>query len=196
MHIPLSELREYTHNRQLRSITTTAFSRLKEDLTKNGQIEPLLVTKDNEVLGGNHRFQAMKELGWGSAQCDMLEFGQDPDGWYVIRNGEANITRHYQSEDEAKFVISMKDNDPGYATYNKDKVIEFADRFHVDYHEIRLAEPAINLAQLEHIVAPDPMTVGDERPRKYEIVVTCKDEVEQQEHYQKLVELGYSCTKK
>lgn len=196
-NIPLSELHEYSLNNELRTITSVQYENLKRDLIANGQSHPLLVTPEHEILGGNHRARAMKDLGWEFAKCDIVEFAQDPDGFYAIINGEANIMRHFKTLDEAKFVTAVRDNDPGYAMYNKEALLKYADVFQTDYHDIRFTEEFSSLAQLENIFSPiDTLPHSDDKPKKYEVVVVCANEVEQQEQYQKLVDLGYNCIKR
>jgi len=46
-----------------RNIKTKDFDRLKRQIQKLGQYKPLLITKDNEVIGGNMRLRAYRELG-------------------------------------------------------------------------------------------------------------------------------------
>lgn len=46
-----------------RNITTKDYERLKLQIKKLGQYKPILITKDGEVIGGNMRLKAYKELG-------------------------------------------------------------------------------------------------------------------------------------
>lgn len=47
-----------------REISDERLELLKKYLEKYGLLSPLKVTPDGEVLGGNHRLKAIKELGW------------------------------------------------------------------------------------------------------------------------------------
>lgn len=47
-----------------REITKEKMDLLKKYIEKYGLLSPLKVTPDGEVLGGNHRLKAIKELGW------------------------------------------------------------------------------------------------------------------------------------
>ncbi len=47
-----------------REIDDKKFNLLKKYIEKWGLLSPLKVTPDNEVLGGNHRLKAVRELGW------------------------------------------------------------------------------------------------------------------------------------
>src|SRR3990167_8263737 len=55
-----SKLRNYDKNP--RSIKEADFERLKKHIEDHGQMQPLVITSDGEVLGGNMRLRAYKEL--------------------------------------------------------------------------------------------------------------------------------------
>lgn len=67
----LSELHEWDKNP--RSITKDGFERLKKQIKKLGQYKPLLITPDGEVLGGNMRLKAYRELGIGDIWVSIVE---------------------------------------------------------------------------------------------------------------------------
>lgn len=53
---------------------------IKESLQANGQYRPIVVNRRAgryEVLAGNHTVAAMRELGWETAQANVLEVGED-----------------------------------------------------------------------------------------------------------------------
>jgi hypothetical protein len=51
---------------------------IKESLKKFGQVEPLIVRAGTSVVvGGNGRLQAMRELGWKSASCHVVDLTDD-----------------------------------------------------------------------------------------------------------------------
>lgn len=60
--LPISSL--YLWDNNPRKISDEKMSLLKKYLSKYGLLSPLKVTPDGEVLGGNHRLKAIKELGW------------------------------------------------------------------------------------------------------------------------------------
>jgi len=47
-----------------RKITDLDYVRLKDQITLLGQYKPLIINEKNEVLGGNMRLRAFKELGF------------------------------------------------------------------------------------------------------------------------------------
>ena len=58
---PLSSLHEWDKNP--RSISQAGFDRLKKQITQLGQYKPLIITPEGEILGGNMRYKAYKDLG-------------------------------------------------------------------------------------------------------------------------------------
>jgi len=67
----LTELHGWDKNP--RSIKGKDFDRLKKQIQKLGQYKPLLITKDNEVIGGNMRLKAYKELGINEVWVSVVD---------------------------------------------------------------------------------------------------------------------------
>jgi DNA modification methylase len=57
----VSELKYYPGNP--RKISKKTLEKLKESIREFGFVEPLVINKENEVIGGNQRLKALKELG-------------------------------------------------------------------------------------------------------------------------------------
>lgn len=67
----INELRNWSDNP--RSIKPDRFQELKNRITEFGQIKPVIITPDGEVLGGNMRLKAMKELGIEDIWVSIVE---------------------------------------------------------------------------------------------------------------------------
>lgn len=67
----INELRNWSDNP--RSIKPERFQELKNRITRFGQFKPVIVTSDGEVLGGNMRLKAMKELGIEDIWVSIVE---------------------------------------------------------------------------------------------------------------------------
>ena len=50
---------------------------IAQSLEANGQFRPLVISKDNIVLAGNHTLQAAQSLGWGEVDVVRLEVDGD-----------------------------------------------------------------------------------------------------------------------
>lgn len=112
----IEKLHEWKDNP--RNITKQDFERLKNQITKFGQYKPLLITKDGEVIGGNMRLKAYRELGikdiWVSVvepkdENQKLEYAlsdNDRAGYYDD-DMLANLIPNYQI-DWSQYAVDMK----------------------------------------------------------------------------------------
>lgn len=66
----IEELHNWSKNP--RSISAKGFDRLKKQIKELGQYKPLIVTQDGEVLGGNMRLKAYKELNIGDIWVSIV----------------------------------------------------------------------------------------------------------------------------
>ena len=71
----IHELRNWDKNP--RKIDRPELDRLKKQLQDLGQYKPLIITKENIVIGGNMRLVAMKELGFEKAWVNVVEAETD-----------------------------------------------------------------------------------------------------------------------
>lgn len=100
----IGKLHEWDKNP--RNISPEGFARLKKQIQKLGQYKPLIITPEGEVLGGNMRLRAYRELGiksvWVSivkpeTEAQKIEFAlsdNDRAGFYdddMLANLTANI---------------------------------------------------------------------------------------------------------
>lgn len=75
MKYKLSELKEHPDNNQIYS--PTDLKELKESISKYGQLEPLVITKDKVIISGHRRFNAMKELGLPDCDARVQKFDSE-----------------------------------------------------------------------------------------------------------------------
>jgi DNA modification methylase len=113
---PISELKEWKDNP--RNISKKDFERLKGQIQKLGQYKPLLITPEGEVIGGNMRIKAYRELGikdiWVSIvepkdENEKLEYAlsdNDRAGYYDD-DLLANLIPNYQI-DWSQYAVDMK----------------------------------------------------------------------------------------
>lgn len=126
--VKISKLREWDKNP--RGIKKKDFERLKKQITKLGQYKPLLITPDGEVLGGNMRLKAYRELGM-------------KDIWVSV------VTPKDENE---KLEYALSDNDrAGY--YDPDMLANLVPQFDIDWSNYAVdLKPPITL---EGLVNPD-----------------------------------------
>ena len=135
----ISELRNWDKNP--RGIKKDKFEELKKRIKRFGQFKPLIVSSDGEVLGGNMRLRAMKDLG--------IE-----DAWVSVVNPVS---------DAEKIEIALADNEEmGY--YEEDALAELINEFKDDFdlvkYEIHLGKPT-NLKKILNNVGVEEKVDGE-----------------------------------
>jgi ParB family chromosome partitioning protein len=114
----LSELKEWDKNP--RSIKPKDFERLKKQITKLGQYKPILITPEGEVIGGNMRLKAYKDLGiediWVSVvnpkdEDEKLEYAlsdNDRAGFYD-KDLLSDLTKDYPDFNWGDYAVDLKE---------------------------------------------------------------------------------------
>jgi DNA modification methylase len=140
----ISELREWDKNP--RSIKRVDFERLKTQIKKLGQYKPLLITEDGEVIGGNMRLKAYRELGI-------------KDVWVSVVKPK---------DENQKLEYALSDNDrAGY--YDEDLLANLMPVYDIDWSQyaVDLKEP-FNLKDLmdefSGVIEDDPPAVDNGDP--------------------------------
>lgn len=140
---PLTKLSLWDKNP--RSIKSDRFNELKTRLTRQGQIKPLLVTKQGTVIGGNMRLRAMQELGYNEV-------------WVSVTNAET---------DKDIFDLALTDNEE-FGYYEQEQLAELAmdiglSPLELQAYEVTLGEP-ITLTSLIDQFGPEDEVEEDETP--------------------------------
>lgn len=130
-----------------RAIKKDKFEDLKRRITKRGQFKPLIITPDGEVLGGNMRLRAMKELGVKDVWVSVVEPKDEAD----------------------KIEIALTDNEEmGY--YEEQALAELIAEFQQDIDLTKYSvhlEPAKTLKEILNEVSPEEV-IEDEAPEVQE----------------------------
>lgn len=116
----LSDLTPWVSNP--RAINKDDFVRLKKQISRLGQYKPLLVTNDNVILGGNMRYQAMKELGLDKVWVSLIEFKERDGSWVSIIDGIEQPDK-FPSLVQAQTEYALSDNDRA-GHYDEQKLAE------------------------------------------------------------------------
>ena len=135
--IPISQLQNWKDNP--RSIQKKDFERLKSQIKELGIYKPLLVSKNGngyDVIGGNMRLRALKELGFNKADCWILRF----------------------KNKQEKIKLSLSDNDR--AGYYDDQALAeliypFKDEISLEDFKVDLKIPDIDLGNILDRFAPE-----------------------------------------
>lgn len=197
----VSQLVENSQNR--RSISKENFRLLVEKLQLKRQFKPLLVTptdtevepKEYMVLAGNHRLKAYKELAVESVWVSVLEFNLNDDGlWHVMRDG-VEETERFNTKEDAMLDWALSDNEE-FAENDWDQFVNDMDGYSLDWNRYLMSDrkPKTVAEKLKDFLMSDSENKDDkEYKAKYQVVVDCTDESEQQDVFAKLHDLGIKC---
>lgn len=158
-----------------RSIKEKGFKRLKKQIKKFGQYKPLIVTKDGVVLGGNMRLRAYRDLGINEVWVSIVDAPTRAD----------------------KIQYALSDND-SVGFYDQQKLAELLHEIGNDFDWESFKVQTGRSYDLKDILDKFAPSDSDDDKKltyeeQYQVVVDCKNEIEQQEIYQKLVSMGYKC---
>lgn len=103
-----SELRLWDKNP--RSIKGADFERLKSQIKKLGQYKPLLINKDNVVLGGNMRLRAYLDMGVDDVWVSVVD-AQTEKEMVEYALSDNDRAGYYDEEVLAELVLSVPDLD-------------------------------------------------------------------------------------
>lgn len=166
--IPMIELKTIEPNpNNPRVIKDDKFAKLVKSIKefpKMMELRPMVVNNDNIVLGGNMRLKALKELGYKSI----------PKEW--VKNAD-----QLTEEEQRRFII--------------------ADNVGFGEHDWEMLQQDWDLEELEDWGLDVPKfetedEINDESSdysERYEIIIECRDEEDQEKTYNQMIERGYKC---
>jgi ParB-like chromosome segregation protein Spo0J len=73
----VSELKFYPGNP--RKISPETLEKLKNSIKEFGIVDPLVINKNNEVIGGNQRLKAIRELGITEVDCVVVDLSKSKE---------------------------------------------------------------------------------------------------------------------
>jgi len=149
-----------------RTISEEEFAGLKESLKTFGQQENLIVNKDMTIISGHQRYEAMKALGWQEAICNMVDLDKHQEKKLNVIMNSTAISGKYDDLKLSEILEELKLDD--------------------DYEALRLDK----LEPLDLSIKND-----DDLDLKnaFEVVIEVENEIEQQEAFEKITEMGYKC---
>lgn len=135
-----------------------------KEFPKMMELRPMVVNNDNIVLGGNMRLKALKELGYKSI----------PKEW--VKNAD-----QLTEEEQRRFIIA--DNvgfgEHDWQVLQADWDLEQLEDWGLDVPEFE-KEDEINEESSEYY-------------ERFEIIIECRDEEDQEKTYNQMIERGYKC---
>lgn len=127
------------------------------------KLRPIIVNDDMVVLGGNMRLKACKEAGLKTIPIIKASL----------------LTEEKQKE----FIV--KDN-VGYGEWDWETIAN-------EWDTNELEEWGLDIPDFKHIDSEEREDLSDKIKSEFRIEVICKDETEQEQTYNKLIEQGFEC---
>lgn len=142
-----------------RDVEAKDFERLKKQI-ELGEHSPLLVTVEGEVLGGNTRLRAYKELGKKTAKVVIVEIVETSEGVHIVIDGKKSI-RTFDSVMQAKIELALSHND-SIGTNNELKLAELMTVHHVPTELYSVATKITPVADILDKLGPGKDNFGDD----------------------------------
>ena len=96
MRIDIKKIKPNPTNDEI--YTSTDLSTLKQSLERNGQLEPIVINKDNTIISGHRRYFSILQLGWKEIEVRVAEYENETialiyktNSAYENKNIESNL---------------------------------------------------------------------------------------------------------
>jgi ParB-like chromosome segregation protein Spo0J len=162
--VKISEVKSNPNNPRI--IKDDKFQKLVKSIKEFPEmlnIRPIVVNADMVVLGGNMRLKACKEAGLKEV---------------------AIIKAEDLTEDQQKQFI-IKDN-VGFGEWDWEDLAN-------NWDAEQLTDWGLDIPDFKHIESEEREDLSDKIKSEFRIEVICKDETEQEQTYNKLIEQNYEC---
>ena len=118
---PVSALKQYRDNPRIGDI-----DRIADSLQHNGQYKPIIVRRDTqEILAGNHTWQAAKQLGWETIKVLYVDGITDQQAAkIVLADNRTSDFSTYNDDILAKLLKEIGSEDATAGTGYDDKAIK------------------------------------------------------------------------
>lgn len=142
----------YLYKDNPRDVDGKDFERLKKQL-ELGEHSPILVTTEGEVLGGNTRLRAYKELGKKEAKVTVVEIVETSEGVHIVIDGKKSV-RTFDTVNQAKIELALSHND-AIGTNNEAKLAELMTIHNVDTEIYSVSTQIVPVSDIVNRVSPD-----------------------------------------
>ena len=145
------------------------YDKLKKSIETFGYVEPIVYNvRTGNVVGGNQRFQILKDL--GIREIDAVEVDLNEDDEKALNLTLNKVAGSWDMLRLADVLASLK-------------TMNYAD----------IGVTGFDMDEINKILGEGKTDVNLEIGKLYEIIVECKDENEQEKNYNKLCQDGYTC---
>lgn len=165
--IKINNLKPYKNN--AKKHPKEQIEQIKKSIQEFGMNDPIAVWgKDNLIIEGHGRLEALKELGYKEVDCIRLDHLTDEERKaYTLAHNKLTMNSDFDFDilnDELDDILNIDMSDFGFELDLEDK---------------------------ENII--ERTDLSDKIFEKYEIIITCENELDLQKKYEKLENEGYEC---
>ena len=165
--IKINNLKPYKNN--AKKHPKEQIEQIKKSIQEFGMNDPIAVWgKDNLIIEGHGRLEALKELGYKEVDCIRLDYLTDEERKaYTLAHNKLTMNSDFDFDilnDELDDILNIDMSDFGFELDLEDK---------------------------ENII--ERTDLSDKIFEKYEIIITCENELDLQKKYEKLENEGYEC---
>jgi ParB/RepB/Spo0J family partition protein len=100
MKMKLDEITPHPQNKEIYSISN--LSDLVESIKDVGLLEPIVINQKNQILSGNRRYEAIKQLNWKEVEVLKLEVKSKEDPKYLVHFNKHRIKTFKEILNESK----------------------------------------------------------------------------------------------
>jgi len=121
--VPLVNLKGFNGN--ARTHTRSQITQVAKSIESFGFTNPILIDRNNEIIAGHCRFEALKELGWESAPCICLNLTEKQKRVYVIADNQLALNAGWDLEllnIELNGIITDGEVDPVLTGFTSDQI--------------------------------------------------------------------------
>ena len=105
MLLPVSQLSQHPQNQEIYFISN--IDDLEKSISSLGLLEGLVVDEKNQVISGNRRFVAVKNLGWEEVECQRVSIPTKDILTYIIHHNKQRVKTCREILNEAKVLMKM-----------------------------------------------------------------------------------------
>jgi hypothetical protein len=170
--VALKNIKPYKHNNRIHS--DQQIQRIADSIKKFGFNQPIVIDENNEILVGHGRLLAAEKLGLKDAPCIQLkDLSSNEKRAYRILDNKLQNDSTWDFESLQLEMQELKENDFDMSFCGLDELGKLFPE----------PEPEVSEDELTDLTLDS----------RYAIEITCINELEQKEVFEKLKEEGYKC---
>jgi ParB-like nuclease domain len=104
-HVPVQSLNPHSKNPRRGNVEL-----IKDSLQRFGQVRPIVVGKDDQIIAGNHTYRAIQELGWETVAIVRPELSEEEALAYLVAD---NRTSDVATNDDNALVAILEELQAG-----------------------------------------------------------------------------------